>query len=112
MIQGYENLELDDILKIYKEDEIEVSSSEKVPRIPYDFENTERMYYPDIFISKDNKIIEVKSCYTFLLDVDKNLTKKDYVKNLGYEFEFLIYDKDGYRLNNEEIINLINLSYL
>lgn len=70
------------------------------------------MYYPDIFIPKQNKIIEVKSCYTFLLDISKNLIKKDYIENLGYLFEFLIYDKNGYKINDEEIINLINLSYL
>ena len=74
-LQGYENLAIDDLLKIYKEEEIEVSTCGKVPKIPYEFQKEDKIYYPDIFIPKENKIIEVKSCYTFLYDVDKNLTK-------------------------------------
>lgn len=47
-------------------------------------------YYPDIFIPKDNLIIEVKSIYTY---------NSKYFKSISYEqkwiqYEFWIYDKN------------------
>lgn len=48
------------------------------------------IYYPDIFIPRENKIIEVKSTYTYEIELDKNLAKRDKCIELGYTFEFYI----------------------
>lgn len=33
-------------------------------------------YYPDIFIPKENKIIEVKSIWTYNVNLEKNILKQ------------------------------------
>jgi len=42
-----------------------------MPEIWYEFEDKRRRYYPDIYIKSQNKIIEVKSDYTFYKEYDK-----------------------------------------
>ena len=50
-------------------------------------------FQPNIFISKDNLIIEVKSKFTYLKDIEKNKQKQIAAKNLDrYEF-WIISDK-------------------
>jgi len=103
LYQGYENFCLDDL--IYKENISEndiCNEPGKVPEIWYEYEGKSRRYYPDIYISSENRIIEVKSFYTFEKDKELNITKGNACKNLGYNFEFRIYDKNGVLL--EKII--------
>jgi len=50
-------------------------------------------YYPDIFIISENKIIEVKSDWTFNLHKNMNLLKKESCINSGIDFEFFIFNK-------------------
>ena len=57
-----------------------------MPTILYQLDNTERRYYPDIFIPKDNIIIEVKSEYTLNKEWDKNQAKFEATKSLGFDF--------------------------
>lgn len=47
------------------------------------------------YIKSQNKIIEVKSDYTFYKEYDKNLAKAQRVLSLGYSFEFRIYEPKG-----------------
>ena len=54
-----------------------------------------RIYYSDIYIKKENKIIEVKSEWTFKINKKKNLLKKEACLKAGYKFEFWIFDKNG-----------------
>jgi len=49
-------------------------------------------YYPDIYIKSENKVIEVKSNYTFYKDYDKNILKKKACIKMGLDFEFMILD--------------------
>jgi hypothetical protein len=51
-------------------------------------------YYPDIFIPSQNKIIEVKSTYTYEVDKEIVLLKQKAVKDAGYPCEIWIYDKN------------------
>jgi hypothetical protein len=93
-IQGYENFALDELLKTYNEDEI---STERI-RIPYINKNGESKYhFTDIYIKKDNLIIEVKSTWTFKLK-DNIFEKKEGTINLGYKYEIWCYDKNGNKL--------------
>jgi len=89
-IQGYEHFALDELLKTYSEDEIIISRKD-MPEFWYEFDGKKRRYFPDIFIQKDNLVLEVKSSYTLNLDLEKNLAKQQSVISSGYNFEFKIY---------------------
>ena len=60
--------------------------------IEYKFNNKNHYYYPDIYTIDENKIIEVKSTWTMKTQYDKNIAKKNGCLELGFEFEFWIYD--------------------
>ena len=49
-------------------------------------------YYPDIYIQKDNLIIEVKSTWTFEIKHEKNIIKYKATKEAGYNYEIWIFD--------------------
>ncbi len=85
--QGYEPIvlkELEDMGFIY----VDVKTSpEDMPEIWYIFEGKRKRYYPDIFIPKENLIIEVKSEYTINTDKKRNKCKWNATKKLGYNFK-------------------------
>lgn len=94
-IQGYENYALDILLKFYNEEDILTNNKEifnKIGKIEYFFDNKKRIYVPDIFIISENKIIEVKSTYTFEKEKEKNLLKRKYTLLKGHSFEFIIFE--------------------
>ena len=63
LIQGYENMALDELIKSYTEEDI--ITGDDIPIIPYtDEHGKDRIYYPDIYLKSINKIIEVKSSYS------------------------------------------------
>lgn len=98
-IQGDENYAIDILLSKYKEDEILVDS-EDIPSIDY-FDDKNRKYYPDIYIQKDNLIIEVKSTWTFEIKYEKNMIKYKATKEAGYNYEIWIFN------NKKELIKKI-----
>lgn len=61
--------------------------------IKYELNGIYHYYYCDFYLPDYNLIIEIKSDYTFNLDLEKNLMKEKYSLKLGYNFLFLI-DKD------------------
>lgn len=93
-IQGYENYAMDILLKEFKEDEI-LNTRTDMPVIRYDYQKVNRRYFPDIYIPKINKIIEVKSTWTYKSLLIKNLIKAIYTRKLGYDYEIWIFDKKG-----------------
>ncbi len=74
--------------------------------------NKKHRYYPDIPFLKENKIIEVKSDYTFYTNIYVNLLKAKCVLEKGYDFTFWIYDKDKYLLtiDSKLIMNKIRVN--
>lgn len=93
-VQGYEDYALDYLLIIYDESEI-ITETTKIPQITYfDANNKQHKYYPDFFIPKDNLIIEVKSIYTMRAKFYTNLLKAQASKSEGFNFRFLIFDKE------------------
>ena len=101
-LQGYEPFVLDRLLEIYNESDIFIGVSEiysQIGRIHYNFENMERTYYPDFYIKSINKIMEVKSEYTFGIKKYENIAKQNSCLNLGFSFEFNIVDRNGIRRN-------------
>jgi hypothetical protein len=65
-----------------------------MPRIWY-FQDKKRKYYPDIYIEKENLIIEVKSLWTMNKYFEKNMMKQKACWDAGYNFIFMIFDKEG-----------------
>ena len=91
-IQGYEGFALDELLKKYDESEIEVR---KKPKIFYEYEGKKKIYKCDILIPGERKIIEVKSKFTYNLQINKNIEKARACVSEGYLFEFWIIDRKG-----------------
>jgi len=72
--------------------------------IDYIFENKNKKYFPDFFIKDLNLVIEIKSSWTFEVELEKNLQKEKSTKNSGFNFLFII-NKD-YEIFNEMVINI------
>ena len=64
--------------------------NENVPIINYIHNGNKHCYFPDIFLPKENKIIEVKSQFTYMKDYERNQSKFDKVKLDGFNFELMI----------------------
>lgn len=97
-VQGYEHFALRDLLKSYTEDQI-VTGRKNVPVISYSTENGKRrVHFPDIFLPHENKIIEVKSIWTYNCKADCVLLKKSFAEAQGYSYEIWCYDVKGVRV--------------
>ncbi len=92
--QGYEDKAIFELLKIYKEEEIIVGRKE-VPRISYSIHDIKHVYYPDIYIPKYNKIIEVKSEWTCKLKRAYLEEKCEATARSGYICEVWVYNSTG-----------------
>lgn len=77
----------------YDEDDIIVGVDNIINEIGffhYNYEGKIHRYYPDIYIKSENKVIEVKSTYTFNKEKEKNLLKRESVLNKKINFKFII----------------------
>jgi hypothetical protein len=98
-VQGYEDYVIEQLLNKYNESDIIISNkeiSESIGKIFYNIDNNQHKYYPDIYIKSENKIIEVKSEYTYNKDLEINLLKEKSCIEKGINFEFMIIDKIFY----------------
>lgn len=87
-VQGYEDIVLSELESIgVTFNDVKTNKSD-VPEIWYEFEGKRRRYYPDIYIPKQNLLIEVKSEYYMLKYFQENLSKAIASKNAGYQFKF------------------------
>ena len=93
-VQGYEPFALDELVKLYTEEQIKTDRKD-VPRIPYKIEEKQKYYFPDIFIPHEKYIIEVKSTWTYNCKEDSIKQKAEACKNLGYKYEIWVYDGKG-----------------
>ena len=90
-VQGYEPYALDELVKLYKEEDIKTNRKD-IPRIKYMINNLEKYYFPDIFIPIENKIIEIKSTWTYKKKMDIILKKAKATKAKQYIYEIWIYN--------------------
>jgi hypothetical protein len=89
--QGYEDKGIRFLLDLgYHINDIKIGKG-KVPVIPYTFKGKSKIYYPDIYIPKDNLIVEIKSDYTMQKEFELNIAKKEATIQQGYQFDFLIF---------------------
>lgn len=92
-VQGYEPQVLNELFKKYLESDILISDVDienKIGKIFYEYDGKQHRYYPDIFLIPENKIIEVKSIYTYNKMIEVNLAKRDACILAGFDFEFRI----------------------
>jgi hypothetical protein len=82
---SYEKHFLDYIYNIGIIDELK-----RGPSIKYEFENEERMHFPDFYLEKINLIIEIKSDYYYTKYLDKNISKMKKCIEIGYNYLFII----------------------
>ena len=91
--QGYEIKALEILLQKYSEDDIIHGKSITKLTGPFKYlgeDNKMHYYYPDIFIISENRIIEVKSSFTFSMHKNTNDLKRKSVEDKGFSFEFMI----------------------
>ncbi len=106
MVRGYEHFALKILLETFHEDDLVVDNKEiesfigKIFYFSKDFKK--HRYYGDIYIKSLNKIIEVKSTWTYNMDLDDNLLKKEATEKMNVLFEFMLLDKNGntIKINN------------
>jgi hypothetical protein len=97
-----------EFIVIYTKNKAMRNDVKAMPRFMYEFEGKTRRYYPDLYVPSKNKIIEVKSTYTYLQFRAKNQAKRTCVIASGFLFEFWICDKttilyrtDGWETDEE-----------
>lgn len=93
-VQGYEPFALDELTQTHEESDI-VTDRKSIPRITYTVDNKKKYYFPDIYIKSINKIIEVKSTWTYKCKEDNIQLKANATRQAGYDYEIWIYDKKG-----------------
>jgi hypothetical protein len=93
-VMGFEPFCLDYLLTLYKEEDI-IVETKNIPHFAYEFDGKTKTYFPDIFIPKQNMIIEVKSTWTYEKDKDQNLAKFHAVNRAGYNLDLYVFDKAG-----------------
>jgi hypothetical protein len=90
-IQGFENYALDILINSYDENEI-LNKRTDMPNFYYEHDKKNHTYFPDFYIPKDNLIIEVKSTYTYKINLIKNILKAHCVRKLKFNYEIWIFD--------------------
>jgi hypothetical protein len=109
-VQGYESQALDWLLaKNVKPSHIVCGRGADIPQIRYTFQGVRGLkYFPDIWIPRLNRLVEVKSDYTLIASLERNLAKRDAAVKAGYDFLFLVMDKNGNRIPNKRVEALIS----
>lgn len=102
-IQGYEPFALDILLKEFNEEQI-ITERKQIPTIHYLDNDKKRYYFPDIFLLHLNKIIEVKSTWTYKCKKDNVFEKEKATKEQGYDYEFWVFDNKGRKISEEELL--------
>ena len=93
-VQGYEPFALDELLILYNEEEVKTDRKD-VPRIEYIVGGKKKYYFPDIWIPHENKLIEVKSLWTYTCKISNVNQKAQACREQGYNYETWIYDGKG-----------------
>lgn len=118
-VRGYEDRALMELFKKYNYNEVDIIFDDmklkesSVPVFEYvDHRRHHLKYYPDIYIPKENKIIEVKSQWwwngcgseKYHSRLVNNLRKRQVVIEKGYNYEVWIFDnKHTYRILKNDI---------
>jgi len=99
-VQGYEPIALKELITAgYTEEQIKTERTD-VPRITYSAPDGKSHYYfPDIYIPHENRIIEVKSTWTYGCKEDNIELKKKATIEKGYKYEIWCYDNKEVKID-------------
>lgn len=119
-VQGFEDFAIDYVLdRGISEDEIVVASSGSVPIISYKYLGKMRKHFPDLYIPKQNRLIEVKSIWTFGATdsanpewLRRNQLKKKAALKAGFRYTMLIFNDKGQRIRLPKLWHLMSKSEL
>lgn len=90
-IRGYDGLGYDYLLSNgYKFENILYEYQGK--HIPYKYKNKNHKYIPDFQFTNSNEIVEIKSTWTLLSNIEENLSKMNACINLKKDFKFCVFD--------------------
>lgn len=110
-VQGYEPMALGELVLTHHEDDVIAGDVQAIPVILwYDENRVQHTYYPDIFISSENLLIEVKSTYFLSLHEASIYLKMFYARKAGYEIEMWVYSRN--KKETKEIITEIPKKYI
>ena len=99
-IQGYEHYAINELLQNESFCEAKIiTGCKNVPIIWYNDNNgKKRRHFVDIYIPSQNRCIEVKSTWTAKLHDGNIMLKQNAAKELGYNYEIWIYNKEGLKV--------------
>ena len=111
-IQGHEDLAIDKLMETHTEDDLFVGRLEIEKccgKFEYydSYDDRNHIYYPDIYVKSENKLIEVKSPFTYRMHERVNVLKKQCVLDKGYGFEFWIIESNRYKNKKRTIKSLV-----
>ena len=98
-LRGYEKFAVNDLLTKYAESDLIIGAKDienKIGELFYTLDDqTIHKYYPDIYIPKENQIIEVKSKWTLEYNRNLNIQKQKMCLEKGFKFNFMVYNSKG-----------------
>lgn len=98
-VQGYEPQVLSMLLSEgINEDDI-ITARGEVPAIWYYLDGKKARYFPDIYIKSQNKIVEVKSTWTWEQYKSKNMAKLARCREMGFNVELYVLDEKEKRVH-------------
>lgn len=98
-VQGYEPFALNILFGSgYTEDQV-LTDRRSVPRITYTRSEKKHYYFPDIYIPHENRVIEVKSVWTYNYMKELNIIKATRTQEEGYLYEFWCFNCKGERID-------------
>jgi len=100
-VQGYEPQAIEWLLSNTRLQPSDIRcgiGDKQLPSIEYVFDGKRRIYHPDIYVPRWNKIYEVKSDYTLKASKEVNRAKRRACRAQGFKFSFLVMDKYGNRI--------------
>ena len=111
-IQGYEPFALDLLLSQSILEEDVILGFDTMPCIMYEHNDTMHRYYPDIFIPSQNKIVEVKSEYTYKVAREVAHLKMQACQDAGLAAEIWIFSPTAVLLRIIDDFSLKELEHL
>jgi hypothetical protein len=94
-LQGYEPQGVSYLIEQMNIGVDDIITGRKVPKVSYNFENKNKIYYPDIFVISKNLLVEIKCQYTYEKELEKNIAKRKASIDAGYNFLTIIFDRNG-----------------
>ena len=98
-VQGFEPFALDYVLQVKKIKPNKIYVGRQVPIIEYRKANRQQAtHYPDFFIPEQNRLVEVKSVWTFLKGFSDLKCKREASVEAGFRYTVLLMSSNGERL--------------